>query len=214
MQFQAVRDAIISVLGIDSDLLPAANQFRVVGFQRQAEDAKTALNASVQVFYNTGDLPKSGGGFVGEVKHNVEFRIEMTVAKKAEGDLSGFENAASEAAAATALATFSDAAKLVDDAMDQLWSDVWNILMDAKNETYGLAIGAVSSRWIPSFRKDQPTPKGEIVLLTANASLNCSVDESVLGIAGISGDDFDVTLTDINGDTEQKTGVAGTLGES
>lgn len=214
MQFQAVKDAIITTLGDDSAALPAARQFRVVGFQRQAESAKKALNASVQVFFNTGDLPKSGGGFVGEVKHNTEFRIEMTVAKKAEGDLSGFENATTEGEAATALASFSEAAKLVDDLMDQLWSDVWNILMDSKNETYGLAIGEISSRWIPSFRKDQPTPKGEIVLLTANASLSCAVDESVLGIAGIGGDDFDVTLTDINGDTEQQTGVAGTLGES
>lgn len=214
MQFQVVRDALISVLGADSALLPIANQFRVVGYQRQAEDAKTALNASVQVFYNVGDFPRRSGGFVGEVKHTVEFRIEMTVAKKAEGDLSGFESAATEGAAAIALATFTDAAKLVDDAMDQLWSDVWNILMDSKNETYGLAVGAVSSRWVPSFRKDQPTPKGEIVLLTANASLNCAVDETVLGITGIGGDEFDVTLTDINGDTEQQTGVAGTLGGS
>lgn len=214
MQFQIVKDAVIATLGDDAALLPAARQFRVVGFQRQAESAKRALNASVQVFFNTGDFPKSGGGFVGEVKHNTEFRIEMTVAKKAEGDLSGFENATTEAEAAAALVTFTEAAEAVDNIMDQLWSDVWNILLDAKNETYGLDIGAVSSRWVPSFRKDQPTPKGEIVLLTANASLNCSVDEQVLGIAGISGDDFDVEFTDINGDTEQKTGVAGTLGES
>lgn len=213
MQFQVVRDAIISVLGTDAVLLPVANQFRVIGYQRQAEDAETALIASVQIFYNTGNFPQSGGSFVGDsVKHNTEFRVEMTVAKKAKGDLSGLNNATTEAQAATALATFFEAAQFVDKAIDQLFSDVWNILMDAKNETYGLVVGAVSSRWITDFQKDQPSPKGEIVLLTANARLLCSVDESVIGIEGIAGDIYDVTLTDINGDTDQKTGKSGTLG--
>lgn len=213
MQFQTVRDAIISVIGTDAAALPASNQFKVVGYQRQAGDAETALNATVQIFYNTGDLPKSGGSFVGaNVKHNIEFRIEMTIAKKSKGDLSGLNNATNEAQASTALASFFEAAQLVDTTMDQLWSDVWNILMDAKNETYGLDIGAVSSRWVTSFQKDQPSPKGSIILLTANARLTCSVDESVLGIEGITGTNFDVTLADINGDTDQKTGAAGTLG--
>jgi hypothetical protein len=212
MQFQIVRDAIISVLGADAALLPAENQFRVIGYQRQAEDAKTALLASVQVFYDTGEFPKSGGSFVGDsVKHKTRFRLELTVAGKSKGDLSGLDSG-TPAGVAAALATFQEAAKGVDDAIDQLWSNLWNILMDAKNETYGLAIGAVSSRWVDGFKKDQPTPKGEIVVLTANASLTCDVDESVIGIEGILGTSFDVTFDDINGDIEQKTGASGTLG--
>lgn len=215
MQFQAVRDAIVSVLGANAGALPTERQFRVVGYQRQAEDAVTALIASVQIFYNTAAFPKSGGTFIGDsVKHNAEFRIEMTVAKRSKGDLSGLENAATEGDAAAALATFFEAAQSVDIYMDQLWSDVWNILMDAENETYGLPIGALSSRWIESFQKDQPSPKGEIVVLTANARLSCSVDEEVEGITGVPGSNYDVTLTDINGDTEQKTGVTGELGGS
>lgn len=213
MQFQPVRDAIISVLGASGTALPIDRQFRVIGYQRQAEDAVVALNTSVQVFYDSGAFPKSGGTFVGDaVKHNVEFRIEMTVAKKAKGDLTGLENATTEEQAATALASFFEAAQILDQAIDQLWSDVWNILMDADNETYGLAIGALSSRWISSFKKDQPSPKGEIGILTANCTLSCSVDETVIGIIGVPGDNYDVTLTDINGDTEQKTGKSGKLG--
>lgn len=214
MQFQTVRDAIISVLGTDAALLPGANQFRVIGFQRQATDAKSELVASVQVFYNTGDLPKSGGTFVGgSIKHKAAFRLELTVAGKTKGDLVGLDSG-TPAVVAAALASFQEATFVVDRAIDQLWSDLWNILMDAKNETYGLAIGAVSSRWVSGFKKDNPTPKGEIVVLTANASLTCDVDESVIGIEGIAGTAYDVTLDDVNGDTEQKTGAAGTLGGS
>ena len=212
MQFQIVRDAIISILGAHGTALPTDRQFRVIGYQRQAEDAVTALSASVQVFYNSGNFPKSGGGFVSEAKHNAQFRIEMTVAKKAKGDLVGLESATTETQAATALATFFEAANAVDTAIDQLWSDVWNILMDADHETYGLPIGALSSRWIESFLKDQPSPKGEIVVLTANCTLSCSVDEAVIGITGVPGNNYDITLTDINGDTEQKTGKSGKLG--
>jgi hypothetical protein len=209
MQFQQVRDAIIDTLGADSAALPAANQFRVIGYQRQAEDAVSALNQTIQVFYNAGDFPKSGGSFIGDsIKHKPSFRIEMTVASKTKGNLSGLESATTPAEASAALATFFEASSLVDTAMDQLWSNVWNILMDAKNETFSLPIGAVSSRWVNGFQKDNPTPKGEIVLLTANAVLSCDVDEEVIGVTGATGLDFDITLIDINGDTEQKTGVS------
>jgi len=215
MQFQQVRDAIIATLGADSAALPAVNQFRVISYQRQAESAVSALNQSIQVFYNAGDFPKSGGSFVGDsVKHKPTFRLEMTVASKAKGNLSGLEAATTPAEASAALATFFEASSIVDKAMDQLWSDVWNILMDAKNETFDLPIGAISSRWVSGFQKDNPTPKGEIVLLTANAILSCDVDEEVIGVTGTLGVDFDVTVSDINGDTEQKTGTAGTLGET
>ena len=214
MQFQAVRDAIIATLGADSGALPVAEQFRVVGFQRQAEDAVAALTNTVQVFYSSGAFPKRSSSFVGDsVKHVLTFRVEMTVAKKALGDLAGLDSASTPAEASLALATFAEAAQTADDAIDQLWANIWNVLMDAKNETFGLGIGDVSSRWVDGFQKDNPTPRGEIVLLTANARLTCDVDESVLGIVGNAGEDFDVTFDDINGDTDQKTGVAGTLGE-
>lgn len=215
MQFQVVRDAIITTLETDVAALPTSEQFRLIGYQRQGEDAETALVQSVEVFFGRGEFPKRGGSFVGDsVKHDCEFRVELTVAGKAKGKLDDLNNATTPGEVATALATFKEAASGIDLAMDQLFSNVWNILMDAKNETYNLPTGAVSSRWVEGFEKDQPSPKGEIVILTGNIRFSCEVDESVLGVTGTTGTEFDVTFEEINGDDEQQTGAAGTLGGS
>lgn len=207
MQFQIVRDAIINKLGEGAALLPADNQFRVVGYQRQAIDAKCALMSSVQIYYNSGDLPKNSSGFVDNVRHNINMRLDFTVAGKAKGNLQALENAITPAGKMAALATFQEASADVDLRIDQLWSDVWNILMDAENETYGLPVGALSSRWVGGFTKNDVSDKGEIVVISGSTTLTCSVTENVLGVIGTLSESIDVTLSDINGDVNQKTGA-------
>lgn len=215
MQFQTVRDALINTIGADVLLLPVDDQFSVVGYQRQAISAKRALFASIQIYYNTGDLPKSSSAFVGgPVDHNCSFRIDMTVAGRARGDLDSLNNANSPAQKMAALATFQEAAYGVDIRIDQLWSDVWNILMNAKNELYGLPVGALSSRWVGGFSKSDVSDKGEIVTISGSATFTCKVSEDVQGEEGTPGELIDVTLSNINGDVEQKTGVAREIGGS
>lgn len=207
MQFQIVRDAVIETLGDAVALLPVENQFRVVGYQRQAISAKCALDSSVQIYYNTGDLPKGSSAFVENVRHNMSMRLDFTVAGKARGNLQALENANTPAGKMSALATFQEASADIDLRIDQLWSDVWNILMDADNETYGLPIGALSSRWVGGFSKNDVSDKGEIVVITASTTFTCTVTEEVQGVVGVPCDDIDVTLSDINGDVNQKTGA-------
>lgn len=214
MSFIEIKDALITVLSAGSALLPADRQFQTVKFQRRALAADEVITiSSVEVFYGEGRFPKSGSAFVGDpVKHDASFRIQMMVAGASAGDLSGLENAIDDAERLTAMATFVDAASEVDKKMDQLWNDVWNILNDPRNETLGLTDDKISSRWVPRFRKDNPNPKGEITILTASAVYECVTDEVSTGETGTPGADYDTVISDINGDTEQKTGQAGTLG--
>lgn len=202
MQFQTIRDAIEATLNTD-----AAGRYQVIGFQVQGTSAEERVVPTVAVFYGSGDFPQSGGSIAGPNKHETTFRLEFTATAPSEGDLATLQNdAATEAQLAIALATFQDAARDVDRILDQLFSDVYGVIMSALNETFGLPIGELSSRWVGQFNKDNPVPKGEVVMLTGSAQLTCVVDEPVLGEEGTPGTEFDTTV-DLDGDDVEQTGV-------
>lgn len=207
MQFQAVRDAIEATLNAD-----AAARYQVIGYQVQATSAEERAIPTVAVYYGSGDFPQSGGSIAGPNKHNATFRLEFTVTANPQGDLATLQDEnATQAQLATALATFQNAAREADRLLDQLISDVYGVVMDARNELFGLNVGDVSSRWMGNINKDNPVPKGEVVMLTGNAQLTCTVEEAVLGETGLAGEDIDVVV-DIDGDDVEQTGVAGPLG--
>lgn len=207
MQFQTVRDAIEKTLDDE-----AACRYQVIGYQPQSAGASQRATPTVGVYYGEGDLPPSGGSIVGPNKHDATFRLEFTVAVQPEGDLMTLQDEnATTTQLSRALETFQNAAREADRLLDQLISDVYGVLMDARNELFGLPVGALSSRWVTGIRKDSPVPRGETVLLTGNAQLTCTVSETVLGETGTAGADFDVTI-DLDGDDTEQTGVAGTLG--
>ena len=202
MQFQAIRDAIESTLDTD-----AATRYQVVGYQVQGTSAEERIIQTVAVFYGSGSFPKTGGSIAGPNKHDATFRLEFTVVAASEGDLATLQNeTATEMELATALATFQNAAREADRMLDQLFSDVYGVIMDARNETFGLDIGAVSSRWIGQINKDNPVPKGEVVMLTGSAQLTCTMEEEVLGETGTPGTEFE-TVVDIDDDDTERTGV-------
>lgn len=205
MNFQVVRDAVESVLHRD-----AKDRYEVVGYQPQASGVDSYAIPVVTVYFRSGDFPKSGGSIAGQNKHDIEFSILMTVAVQPKGDLLTLQDSNATAAQISyALRTFDNAAREADRLIDQLFSDIYNVVMDARNEHFGLPVGAVSSRWIGRANKGSPTQKGETIILTASADLSCTVVEQVLGDAGVAGDEFDVT---IDLDEVEQTGVAGTLG--
>lgn len=207
MQFQAVRDAIETTLSAD-----AASRYQVVGYQVQGTSAEERITPTVAVYYGAGAFPEAGGSIAGPNKHNATFRLEFTVVTQPEGDLATLQDEnATPAELATALASFQNAAREADRVLDQLFSDVYGVIMDARNELFGLAVGEVSSRWVGSMNKDNPTPKGEMVMLTGSAQLTCTVEEAVLGETGLAGIDID-TVVDFDGDDVEQTGVAGPLG--
>lgn len=202
MQFQIVRDAIGATLNTD-----AAARYQVIGYQEQGSSAEERIIPTVAVYFGAGDFPKSGGSIAGPNKHDATFRIEFTAAAQSNGDLATMQNdAATEAQLAAALASFQNAALEADRLLDQLFSDVYGVIMDARNETFGLAVGAVSSRWIGQVNKDNPTTRGETVMLTGSAQLTCTMKETVLGEVGTAGTIFDTTV-DLDGDDTEQTGV-------
>ena len=202
MQFQTVRDAIGAVLNAD-----AATRYQVIGYQVQASSAEERATPTVAVFYSAGTFPKAGGSIAGPNKHNATFRLEFTVTAQPTGDLTTLQDDSATAAEyAAALATFQNASNDADLILDQLFSDVYGVIMDARNEHFGLAVGAVASRWIENIAKDSPVPKGEVVMLTGSALLTCDVDEEVLGETGTPGTEFE-TVVDLDGDDVEQTGV-------
>lgn len=202
MQFQTVRDAIEATLVAD-----AATRYQVVGYQEQASSAEERIVPTVAVYYGSGDFPKSGGSIAGPNKHDATFRLEFTAAARAKGDLATMQNdLATEAQLAAALTSFQNAALAADRIIDQLFSDVYGVIMDARNEFFGLTVGDLSSRWIGQINKDNPVPKGETVVLTGSAQLTCTLEETVLGETGTPANEFD-TVIDIDGDDVEQTGV-------
>jgi len=211
MMFRTVKDSLINnVLG------PAEHgRYRTIGYQRQMKAAGEALgdDRMVQVFFHSGDFAKQGGRVNGVTQHDAIFRIELTTASAAEGDLSVINDPnATAAQVAAAMAAFQEAAAVADESIDELFDLIYQVLMDARNIHLGLETkGEVSNRWVQGLQKDNPIPRGEYVVLTGSVQLGCRVAEQILGDEGVINEDYDITV-DIVGDDIEKTGVAGTLG--
>lgn len=206
MQFRVVKAAVKDVLNTD-----AAGRYQVVGFQRQGSGSEERKLPTVTVFYREGDFDKANGSIAGPNQHDVELSVQLMVVTSSKGDLSGLQSATTPAELAAALASFSDASETADEALDELADNIYQVLMDPSNEFFGLARGAVSSRWVGNIRKDQPMPRGQSVILTGSVRLTCRVEEQLLSATGTPGTEFD-TVVDIDGDDTEKTGAAGTLG--
>ncbi len=100
--------------------------------------------------------------------------------------------------------------------MDELIEFVFQIIMDARNKQLqldengsGIEIG---ERILKTDRKDDPLPRGELVILTGSMDLTVKMVEQVLGLTGLAGDDVttETQTASIDSetiDTETKTGV-------
>lgn len=192
MAFRTVKAAIVTLLGT-----AAAGNFRTVGYQPQGESAEQNLDneRSVQVFYSKGTFPKASASIQGPYDHLAKYDVWLTVSKAAIGDLSVLENPAStEGERAAALAAFELASPLADDSMDELIELVFQIIMQADNIDLGLDVGIVTNRWIGEIEKDQPTPRGRFVSLTALMPIACNMSEVVTGLIPTVGEEIDLEL--------------------
>ena len=172
----------MSVLGA-----AAAGRFRTIGYQDQGKAADEVIDEdrAVQVYFDRGTFPKSGGSINGPMRHDLTLRVELTAGKAAAGDLSVLESAGSTPAQiAAALAAFGNASSAADDSFDELADIVYQILMAADNQDLGLAVGEVSSRWITEITKNPPNARGQYVVITGNMDLTCTVSEAVTGDDG------------------------------
>ena len=205
MQFRVLKASII-----DDVLVPAeGGQYVTVGAQRQSKSADEVKDSSrtVQLYYSAGDFPKRGAGLTGPTQHDITFRVDLSVSKAAEGDLSAINAVgATPAIIQAALAAFQEASALADDSIDELIDIIYQILMSASNVDLGLTEGEVANRWVSNIEKDNPLPRGDLVVLTASMRLTCRVSEEITGDEGTAANIFDSTV-DIDGDDTEKTGV-------
>ena len=207
MVFQAIKAAIKDTLENQS-----SGNYDVIGYQRQSKSSEE-FTKEVNVFYRSGTFPKSAAGIYGStVKHEIEFEIQYTVSAAAEADLSilNSEVATSEEIS-EALAAMKDGAYKADEKIDELFSEVWNVIMNAENAFFGLDDYKVQDRWLEDMQKDNPVPQGEYVVLSARSRLTCTVEEIPGGETGTDGTVYNSTVN-IQGDPNDNAGASGTLG--
>ena len=210
MAFRIIKESLVNAVLGPSEL----GRFRTVGFRRQGRAAEevAGVKRTVQAFYAGGEFSKSAGRTIGPKQHDITFRLELSVAAASRVDLSLISSgAASPVQISLALSEFQEASALADDSFDELAEIVFQIIMDARNADLGLAKGVLSNRWISRISKDEPLPRGEMVVLTGSMELTCRAAEAVTGATGTVGGIFDVTV-DIDGDDVERAGVRGTLG--
>ncbi len=185
MNFEIIKANIITILGAG-----AAGRYRTVGYEPQGSSAaiNENLDRSVQVFYASGNFPKSGASLHGPIKHDMTFRVELIASKAATVDLATLESDLStNAQRAVALAALQKAAFLADASVDGLLAVVFNVLMDNSDLDLGPGIVA-SSRWFTGFQKDAPHPRGSLVTVTGSSTFTCNYPETLSGVEALNVD--------------------------
>ncbi len=192
MAFRTIKANLVTLLGTQ-----AAGRYRVLGFQEMGKTVEVVNNTDrlVEVYYKSGDFPKSGGSMFATTKHGMTFRIDMSVSRAASVDLTVLNNPASTPVQiAAALTAFDSAKELVDDSFDELFDIIYNILMDPRNQEFGGVKYSVGSRWINGVDKDEISPRGEYAILTGTMRITCSAPEELTGEVGTAGDEVDLEL--------------------
>lgn len=205
MNFRTVLDSLINnVLG------PAEKgRFRVIGFQDQKRAAEEVFDClrTVQVFYDSGNFPKSGGRRTGPTQHDIIIAIDLTVSQAVQADIKTINNGTT-AEKILALEDMQNAAELAEKSINELIDIIYNILMDGRNVDLQLPNGVVANRWIERIEKKSISEQGEYIVLGASMDLSCRVEETPCGDEGtiIESPVFDNTV-DIENDDVEKTGV-------
>ena len=206
MNFEKIKFSVVDILAAGAN-----NCFVVVGHQRQgtAAEERTGFNRSVQVFWSASDFPKSSGSIGGDRNNDATYRIELTVAAPAQGDLRTLSNEnASAAALSMALSALKEGSAVADASLDDLVGLVYQILSDATNKDMGQAIGEVADPWIGTAQKDDPLFEGELVILTASMFLTLRTVETITGLTATPAGDIQNTTLDIVDDDVEQTAVS------
>jgi hypothetical protein len=209
MQFRTLAASVETLLDTNS-----GGAYRVVGYPTRSasDDEVDDLNRLVQVFYQSGDFPKSAGSLTGPVIHDINFGLELTVSQAAEGDLATLDDPLSTPAQLqTALAGIKGAEFLANKSWDEGADLVWNVLMDAQNQGLGLDQNDVGSRWVGRFAKERPLRHGSIVVVTGIIDLSALVEEVITGAIPQPLLSIDMGV-EVNGDDTQDP-LAGTIND-
>lgn len=182
MDFRVVKNKIVEILG-DA----AAGRFRVIGYRGQTKSQNEIKKNDriVLVNFTDGQFPKNAGGRIGRKIHDITIDLELSTSAAAECDVRVLtDESAAPAAKALAISEIKEATEKADQFIDELIEYVYQILMDASNESLLLDKGTISNRWIDSIKKDAVLEHGSLIVKTALLKYTCRVSETVLGDPG------------------------------
>lgn len=184
--------AVVTALNTVVDLLAAqsAGRFTVIGFQRQKKPAETRIDdVLVQCWIDSASVDWNRSSRKGQKEHEVSIKVQFTVAQPATADIATLANPnATDVQRAAALASLTAADQQTSGALYDAWSAVFEILDDARNQTFGLPKGAISDKSFSEFRQDEPPSRGGLAINTATATLDFRVKEAQLGESGYTPD--------------------------
>lgn len=180
MKYHAVRDALVTLLGDNQ-----GTSWDTIGYLQRDQSAKqNNEKKTAQVYYNSGDFQRTSSA-AGPIQHNFSFHVILTVAEKAKGDVSGLDNAATEAEYLTALTTFTQAEYEADRQMDDFISEIWLLITGPQNRNLGLDLSQyprIGSRWIPNVKKEQPKRIGSLCTMRSMMTITGLIPEDTVGI--------------------------------
>jgi hypothetical protein len=204
MNFEKLEAAVVTLLGDN-----AAGDFRVLGYQKQAQSAEEVKETykSVQVYYSGGEFPKAAGSLGGPYSHDITLNIDLTVSMLTKGDLSVFnDDASTPSDFLTAMSNIQRGDSLVQAEMNKFFRSIFQILMDARYFDLGIVGGTMASRWIDEFKKSPILKRGERATLTGHCKYTCRMDETVSGEAGTPVETID-TGFEFDGDPTVRSGT-------
>jgi hypothetical protein len=184
MNFQIVKGAIISLLTASA----SAGRFSVMAYQQVKHDADdiAEYNRHVSVFYKSGSFASSSRPNSGILQHDMTFQVDMLVSANALVDLQTLDDPQSTPLQrASALGAYYDAGAHADDLMDDLWAQIFAIIVNPVNHDLGLAVGTIAD--IPGtirlgdYQKADVARQGQTVLLGASCTLRLRCAEKTVG---------------------------------
>lgn len=179
MKFRTVNKALNKLLGDSAD-----GRYQTVGYETQGLDSSEFKDNKriVQCYYSHGEFPRSGGSLSGPKKHDIHYSLGLYVSAAARVDLSAINReGATRKEVSDALSALQDGAYVADTEFDEFVEILFGVMTDGLNRDIGLPRGTVSNCWINSIRKDDPLPRGSLVVLTGEINFTLSVSEDITG---------------------------------
>lgn len=208
MNFETLEDSVTALLVSEE-----AGRYVTIGYEERTQSGEEVLNLdrTVQVFYDAGEFPKSGGAMGGSKPHEMTFKVVTTASSATSVDISVLNNPASTAGdIIAALAAKDFAVKRASKSWNELTGIIWNILMDARNKDLGLAAHSVANRWCERFVKDSPLKYGNVVVFAGGIVMTCKMNEAITGATGVPITTMTTNLTihDVEDESPDPTGKA------
>jgi len=169
--------------------------FQVVDHEPKSEGSKDINDLKkVLVYFSSDNFDRNSGTTNGTLQSKPTFKILLQVS--AMGVFTDSDDPSS----------LVSAEAMANTQWDLFASQIFLILMNAKNVFLGLAVGEISNRFIDTIQKGEIIRDGDDAVILGTMDLTCNTTEIVSGEIATVGTDVTSNLT-IGDDTEQNSAV-------